>query len=154
MNNEAKMDAKFVKANHHNGESNHDAQWENDGIKKLEVSDIPQITLSMKNALDKFNYKAVCNFMASEHDLNILNPDALKALMYENAMNAIVNLSRIIIKGKSCPPSEFWFDETWLQANIAFTLPIHCRIRQYPEEPLKVILEYIPFATEMSIERR
>ena len=154
MNNEAKMDAKFVKAQHHESDPNHDAQWENDGIKKLEVSDIPQITLSMKNALAKFNYNAVCKFMSSEHDLNILNPDAVKALMYENAMNAIFNLSKIIIDGTSCPPREFWLDETWLQANIAFTLPIHCRIRQYPEEPLKVILEYIPFATEMSIERR
>lgn len=154
MNNEAKMDAKFVKASHHNGDPNHDAQWENNGIKQLEVSDIPQLIISMKHALDKFNYKYVCNFMASEHDLNILNPEALKALMYENAMNAIAKLSSIIIDGPSCAPREFWFDETWLQANIAFTLPIHCRIRQYPEEPLKVILEYIPFATEMSIERR
>ena len=154
MNNEAKMDAKFVKANHHNGDPNHDAQWENDGIKELEVSDIPQITLSMKNALAKFNYNAVCKFMASEYDLNILNPDAVKALMYENAMNAIFNISKILIEGTSRPPREFWLDETWLQANIAFTLPIHCRIRQYPKEPLKVILEYIPFATEMSIERR
>lgn len=154
MNNEAKMDAKFTKAKHHSCEPNHDAQWENDGIKQLEVSDIPQITLSMKDALDKFNYKAVCDFMARENDLNILNPDALKALVYENAMNAIANLSKIIIDGTSCPPREFWLDETWLQANIAFTLPIHCRIRQYPEEPLKVILEYIPFATEMLSKRR
>lgn len=89
--------------------------------------------------------------IAREYDLNILNPDALKALMYENAMNAIEKLSSIIIDGPSCPPMEFWFDETWLQASIAFPLPIHCRIRQYPEEPLKVILEYIPFAT---VERR
>ena len=154
MNNEGKMNAEFVKAKHHNGETNHDTQWESDGIKKLEVSDIPQITLSMKNALYKFNYTAVCNSMAREHDLNILNPDALKAFMYENAMNAISKLSSIIIDGASCPPTEFWFDETWLLASIAFTPPIHCRIRQYPEEPLKVILEYIPFATEMSIERR
>lgn len=154
MNNEAKMDAKFTKAQHHNSDPNHDAQWENDGIKKLEVTDIPQLTLAMKNALDKFNYKAVCDFMAREHDLNILNPDSLKAFVYENAMNAIANISRIIIEGTSFPPREFWFDETWLQASIAFTLPIHCRIRQYPEEPLKVILEYIPFATEMSIQRR
>lgn len=153
MNNEAKMDAKFTKAKHHNGEANHDTQWEDDGIRKLEVSDIPQITLSLKNALDKFNYKAVCDFMAREHELNILNPDTLKAFMYENAMNAITHLSKIIIDG-SCAPREFWFDETWLQANIAFTIPIHCRIRQYLEEPLKVILEYVPFATEMSIERR
>lgn len=154
MNNEAKMDAKFTKAQHHNSDPNHDAQWENDGIKKLEVSDIPQLTLAMKNALDKFNYKAVCDFMAREHDLNILNPDALKAFVYKNAMNAIANLSKIIIDGTSCPPREFWLDETWLLANIAFTLPIHCRIRQYPEEPLKVILEFIQFATEMPIERR
>lgn len=154
MNNEAKMDAELVRAKHHNGDPNHDTQWESDGIKKLEVSDIPQITLSMKNALYKFNYTAVCDFMASKHDLNILNPDALKSLMYENAMNAIAKLSQIIVDGTSCPPTEFWFDETWLQANIVFTLPIHCRIRQYPEEPLKVILEYIPFATEMSIQRR
>ena len=154
MNNEVKTDAKFVKAQDHNSNPNHDAQWENDGIKQLEVSDIPRLTLSMKNALAMFNYQAVCEFMASKHDLNILNPDALKSLMYENAMNAIAKLSQIIVDGTSCPPTEFWFDETWLQANIAFTIPIHCRIRQYPEEPLKVILEYIPFATEMSIERR
>lgn len=154
MNNETKEDANFVKASHHNSDPNHDAQWENDGIRQLEVSDIPQITLSMKNALDKFHYKAVCNFMASAHNLNILNPDALKAFMYENAMNAIEKLSSIIIDGHSYAPREFWFDETWLQANIAFNLPIHCRIRKYPEEPLKVILEYIPFASEMSIERR
>lgn len=89
--------------------------------------------------------------IAREYDLNILNPDALKALMYENAMNAIATLSKIIIDGTSHPPMEFWLDETWLQTTIAFTLPIHCRIRQYPEEPLKVILEYIPFAT---VERR
>lgn len=154
MNNEAKMDAKFTKVQHHISDPNHDAQWENDGIKKLEVSDIPQLSLAMKNALDKFNYKAVCEFMAREHDLNILNPDALKAFVYDNAMNAIANLSKIIIDGTSCPPREFWLDETWLLATIAFTLPIHCRIRQYPEEPLKVILEYIPYATEMSFERR
>ena len=154
MNNEAKMDAELVRAKHHNGDPNHDTQWESDGIKKLEVSDIPQITLSMKNALYKFNYTAVCDFMASKHDLNILNPDALKSLMYENAMNAIAKLSQIIVDGTSCPPTEFWFDETWLQANIAFTLPIHCRIRHYPEDQFKVILEFIPFATEMSIERR
>lgn len=49
---------------------------------------------------------------------------------------------------------QLWFDETWLQADIAFTLPIHCRIRHYPEDQFKVILEFIPFATEMSIERR
>lgn len=120
MNNEAKMVAKFVKASHHIGDPNHDAQWKNNGIKQLEVSDIPQLIISMKHALDKFNYKAVCNFMATEHDLNILNPDALKALMYENAMNAIEKLSSIIIDGPSCPPMEFWFDETWLQASIAF----------------------------------
>ena len=154
MNNEAKMDATYTKAKHHDSDPNHDAQWENDGIKQLEVSDIPQITLSMNNALYKFNYKAVCDFMAREHDLNILNPDALKSFVYENAMNAIASLSKIIIAGASHPPREFWLDETWLQADIAFTLPIHCRIRQYHEEPLKVILEFIPFATEMSIERR
>ena len=154
MNNETKVDANFVKASHHNSDPNHDAQWENDGIRQLEVSDIPQLTLSMKNALDKFNYKAVCNFMASAHSLNILNPDALKAFMYENAMNAIAKLYSIIIDGTSNPPREFWFDETWLQADIAFTLPIHCRIRHYPEDQFKVILEFIPFATEMSIERR
>ena len=154
MNNEVKTDAKFVKAQNHNSNPNHDAQWENDGIKQLEVSDIPRLTLSMKNALAKFNYQEVCDFMARENDLNILNPDALKAFMYENAMNAIEKLSSIIIDGHSCAPREFWFDETWLQASIAFNLPIHCRIRKYPEEPLKVILEYIPFATEMSIERR
>lgn len=154
MNNEAKMDATYTKAKHHDSDPNHDAQWENDGIKQLEVSDIPQITLSMKNALHKFNYKAVCDFMAREYDLNILNPDALKAFVYENAMNAIATLSKIIIDGASHPPREFWLDETWLQADIAFTLPIHCRIRQYHEEPLKVILEFIPFASEMSIERR
>ena len=154
MNNEVKMDAKFVKAQHYNSNPNHDAQWETDGIKQLEVSDIPRLTLSMKNALYKFNYKAVCDFMAREHELNILNPDALKAFMYENAMNAIATLSKLIIEGTSCPPREFWFDETWLQADIAFTLPIHCRIRHYPEYQFKVILEFIPFATEMSIERR
>ena len=154
MNNEVKTEAKFVKAQDHNSNPNHDAQWENDGIKQLEVSDIPRLTLSMKNALAKFNYQAVCDFMARKNDLNILNPDALKAFMYENAMNAIEKLSSIIIDGHSCAPREFWFDETWLQASIAFNLPIHCRIRKYPEEPLKVILEYIPFATEMSIERR
>jgi hypothetical protein len=154
MNNEVKVDAKFVKAQHHNSNPNHDAQWETDGIKQLEVSDIPQITLSMKNALDKFNYKAVCDFMAREYELNILNPDALKAFMYENAMNVIATMTKILIEGTSCPPREFWFDETWLQADIAFTLPIHCRIRHYPEDQFKVILEFIPFASEMSIERR
>ena len=154
MNNEVKTDAKFVKAQHHNSNPNHDAQWENDGIKQLEVSDIPRLTLSMKNALAKFNYQEVCDFMARENDLNILNPDALKAFMYENAMNAIAKLYSIIIDGTSNTPREFWFDETWLQADIAFTLPIHCRIRHYPEDQFKVILEFIPFATEMSIERR
>lgn len=154
MNNEVKINAKFTKAQHHSSNSNHDAQWENDGIKQLEVSDIPQITLSMNNALYKFNYKAVCDFMAREHGLNILNPDALKAFMYENAMNAIATMTKILIEGTSCPPREFWFDETWLHADIAFTLPIHCRIRKYPEELVKVILEFIPFASEMSIVRR
>lgn len=153
MNDEVKVDAQFTPAKNHNGDTNHDKQWTDDGVRGLDVSDIPRIIGGMKEALDKFNFKAMFDYIANKYNLNILNPDTGKMLVYENAMSAVAKLSEIILEGTKFPAREFWLDNTWLQADIAFEFPIHCRIRKYEDEQLKVILEFIPFSTTVSGER-
>lgn len=135
--------AKFAEASHHHSSCNHDAQWDDDGIHDLSVSDIPILIVKMHSALETFPYHAVTDYMATDNRLSIENPDTFKKLVSKNAMNAISVITGRLVEGKTVP-LEFWLDETWLQADIAFTLPIHCRIRRYSGEEPKVILEYIP----------
>jgi hypothetical protein len=153
MNDEVKVDAQFTPAKHHNGDTNHDKQWTDDGICSLDVSDIPRILCGMKEALDKFNFNAMFDYIANKYGLNILNPDTGKMLVYKNAMSAVAKLSDILLDGTAYPAREFWLDNTWLQADIAFEFPIHCRIRTYEDEQLKVIMEFIPFSSTVSGER-
>ncbi len=145
--------AKIVAAAHHQSNANHEKQWVDSGIpRQLEPEDIPTLITAFKDALAKFNFDAMFEDIAHRNKLSISNMEAGKTLAYAGAMEYLAKICRMIFNAKSVgvnPPTEFWLDNIWVQADIAFVVNLHCRIRRYSGDPLKVILEYIPMATQI-----